>query len=387
MPLNSKTCGDRFMTYLEAAYQILREAGEPLHYREITQRALAKGLLQPSGLTPDATMGSRLYTDTKQDESRFVRAGRGLFGLAERQAQGIDAQISKINQATRSELQKRLHVMPPDRFEALVGELLIQMGFDENTVTVTQRSSDGGIDVVGTYRAAGLTEVNAAVQVKRWKGNVQAPVVTQLRGSLQVHQQGIIITTSDFSKGARKEASAPGKTHIGLINGKELLELLIKHRVGVAEKTLKVLSLDDEWWGELLTDGEHQPEFDSPKPTPTTYSPVSGTKPTGCTLLGQFYPVHSWKELLLTACSALAQRHGDEFPRQALTIKGRTRQYIAARPDGMTDPARIPETDLWVETNHNAKSVVRLVKKLLTAFGHDPDEPGVFDISFTQRLS
>ena len=66
--------------------------------------------------------------------------------------------------------------MPPDRFEALIGELLIQMGFDESTVTVTRHSGDGGIDVTGVYRAAGLTEVSAAVQAKRWKANVQAPV-------------------------------------------------------------------------------------------------------------------------------------------------------------------------------------------------------------------
>ncbi|HMN29844.1 MAG TPA: restriction endonuclease, partial [Caldilineaceae bacterium] len=113
-------------------------------------------------------------------------------------------------------------------------ELLLQMGFDEQTVQVTPYHKDGGIDVVGIYRAAGLTEVNVAVQVKRWKHNVQAPTVTQLRGSLQVHQQGIILTISDFSAGARQEATAANKTRIGLINGAGLLDLLIKHRVGVA---------------------------------------------------------------------------------------------------------------------------------------------------------
>ena len=51
-------------TYLDAAYQILQHAGQPLRYEEITERALAQQLISPQGLTPEATMASRLYTDT-----------------------------------------------------------------------------------------------------------------------------------------------------------------------------------------------------------------------------------------------------------------------------------------------------------------------------------
>ena len=188
------------MTYLDAAYTILKAAGQPLRYEEITQRALAQKLISPQGLTPEATMASRLYIDTLQENSRFVRAGKGVFGLAQRQPEGIESQVDKLNQATREQLHGLLLELPPDRFEALIGALLIRMGFDESTVTVTQHSGDGGIDVTGIYRATGLMGVSAAVQAKRWKANVQAPTVTSLRGSLQVHQQGIIITTSDFSK-------------------------------------------------------------------------------------------------------------------------------------------------------------------------------------------
>ena len=72
------------ITYLDAAYEILKKAGQPLHYAEITAQALDEELITPTGLTPDATMGSRLYTETKQEGSRFVRAvGRGLFELAQ----------------------------------------------------------------------------------------------------------------------------------------------------------------------------------------------------------------------------------------------------------------------------------------------------------------
>jgi restriction endonuclease Mrr len=138
------------MTYLDAAYAILRATGEPLHYEELTQRTLDQNLIAPQGLTPAATKGSRLYTDTKQEGSRFVRAGRGRFGLTQWQPKGIEAHAQEINQATRARLAQLLQSMPAERFESLIGELLISMGFDENSVTVTKRSADGGIDVLGT---------------------------------------------------------------------------------------------------------------------------------------------------------------------------------------------------------------------------------------------
>ena len=117
--------GDSGMTYLDAAYTILHAASEPLHYEDITQRALDRQLITPQGLTPAATMGSRLYTDTKQEGSRFVAAGHGRFGLAQWQPKGIEAHVQEINQATRGRLAELLHGHAAERFEALIGELLI----------------------------------------------------------------------------------------------------------------------------------------------------------------------------------------------------------------------------------------------------------------------
>jgi restriction system protein len=135
------------MTYLDAAYRILHQAGQPLRYEEITERALAQELISPQGLTPEATMASRLYTDTVQEGSRFTRVDKGAFGLVDWRPAGIEAQVQRINHAARDQLRANLHAMPPDRFEALIGELLIQMGFDERTVEVTRRSGGCGLDV------------------------------------------------------------------------------------------------------------------------------------------------------------------------------------------------------------------------------------------------
>lgn len=368
------------MTYLDAAYAILEAASQPLHYEAITQRALAQKLIAPQGLTPEATMGSRLYTDAKQEGSHFVRTGKGVFGLARWQPRGIDAHVAEINTATRKQLTRLVLAMPPERFEVLIRELLVRMGFDENSVKVTPYSGDGGIDVTGIYRAAGLTELSAAVQVKRWKGNVGAPVITQLRGSLQVHQQGIIITTSDFSKSARAEAEAPNKTRIGLINGAELIDLLVKHQVGVVKRVLEVTALDDEYWGELLGQAGSSPvpasldvDASTPAAVHATAAPALG-KPTGFMLFGQHHAADTWRGVLVGACAVLAQRHGAAFGPIAAAVKGRTRQYIASSPAGMITPAAIPGADLWVEANQSAKSVMQVIGKLLVALGHQASD-------------
>jgi hypothetical protein len=50
------------MTFLEAAEEVLRSAKRPLSAREITDIALAAGLITTHGKTPEATMTARLYT-------------------------------------------------------------------------------------------------------------------------------------------------------------------------------------------------------------------------------------------------------------------------------------------------------------------------------------
>lgn len=244
------------MDFLAAAYRILSQAKQPLHYTEITSRARKAGILDTKGQTPESSMGSRLYVDTKRPNSRFRRVSPGVFTLVEAFSSDISQRITTINQQTRSTLRKRLMEMLPERFEGLIAELLLALGFEEDTIEITPFGNDGGVDVRGVLNAASITEINAAVQAKRWKHNVQAPVIQALRGSLVIHEQGIVITTSAFSKGAETEAQAPGKVRISLIDGEKLLDLLIEHRIGVTAEQHIVYSLDEEWWGGVIEETE-----------------------------------------------------------------------------------------------------------------------------------
>ncbi|MCB9098372.1 MAG: restriction endonuclease [Anaerolineales bacterium] len=294
--LNSK--GAVKINFLDCAYEILKKSDTPLHYTEITNRALAANILDTKGQTPEATMGSRLYTDTKQPNSRFRRVKRGVFGLVETQSPGIAQRITTLNEQTRSDLRQRLFKMPPDRFEVLISQLLTALGFEEETIEVTSYSNDGGIDVRGILNAAGITKINAAVQAKRWKRNIQAPAIQALRGSLTVHEQGIFITTSKFSKGAIAEAEAPGKTPVSLIDGDKLVTLLIRHEIGVVNERHTLHTLDEAWWDDVAGADESLPE-----PMPQTIvetSPVT-------------YPLPIW-----------AKTKKAHFQAELLDINGRT---------------------------------------------------------------
>jgi hypothetical protein len=60
------------LTYREAALEVLRSARRPLTAREITDRALERGLIVPHGRTPLATMQATLYRSVR-DDARLVK--------------------------------------------------------------------------------------------------------------------------------------------------------------------------------------------------------------------------------------------------------------------------------------------------------------------------
>ena len=113
-------------------------------------------------------------------------------------------------------------------------------------VEVTKRSGDGGIDARGTLVISDSLRIKMAVQAKRWKGKVGRPTVQQVRGSLGPHEQGLIITTSDFSPGATKEAQRSNTTPVGLMNGEQLISLLMEHNIGVRRMPHELFELDED---------------------------------------------------------------------------------------------------------------------------------------------
>src|SRR5947209_12435386 len=73
------------MTFTEAAVEVVRRAGKPLHYKEIAEAALRENLLSHVGQDPEITMGQRLAAMAKREDDRKVVAvtPEGTFALIE----------------------------------------------------------------------------------------------------------------------------------------------------------------------------------------------------------------------------------------------------------------------------------------------------------------
>ena len=69
---------------LDAAAQVLADAGEPLNAKEIVALMLGRKLWSTSGKTPAATIYAAMIREiqTKGDDARFRKVGRGKFALA-----------------------------------------------------------------------------------------------------------------------------------------------------------------------------------------------------------------------------------------------------------------------------------------------------------------
>lgn len=230
---------------LASSLEILRQAGQPLHYKEIARRMVDQGLWSGGlSLPQDAVLSRLAHEARKGQDAQIQRVHRGTYALAHTapEDEGLHALIEQHNQKIQRQLHQRLSQMEPTTFEELIGELLGAMGFDE--VEVTRASNDGGIDVRGTLVVAEVIRTRMAVQVKRWKKNLHAPTVQQVRGSLGAHEQGLIITTSDFSQGARKEAARADATPVALMNGAQLVRLLMRYEMGVQRSTHHLFALE-----------------------------------------------------------------------------------------------------------------------------------------------
>ncbi len=119
----------------------------------------------------------------------------------------------------------RLLAKTPESFEHFIKELMLATGY--RRASVTRFSQDGGIDV-NAYAGPGMwatEDLLIQAQAKRWLHTVGRKEVAELRGSLEPHARGAVVTTSHFLKAAILEAAASGKAPIKLVDGYSLARL------------------------------------------------------------------------------------------------------------------------------------------------------------------
>ena len=139
-------------------------------------------------------------------------------------------------------LQSAIAKMSPAKFEQFSRALLTKMGVQFTRKSV-QVSNDGGIDGYGYHRDEDdFRTTRVVIQCKRFNTNpVGEPDINQFLGAMNKFQAdyGVFITNSRFTNQAR-EAAREG-TPITLIDGNDLIKLVIRYQLFITPVTTYVL--------------------------------------------------------------------------------------------------------------------------------------------------
>lgn len=94
-----------------AAVAILLENKKPMHYKDITKKALERGLLESKGSTPEISMNSQLFVDMKEKgaNSDFVRVSESFYDLRlnQRRAKRKARIAKRISRSRKSNIKKK----------------------------------------------------------------------------------------------------------------------------------------------------------------------------------------------------------------------------------------------------------------------------------------
>lgn len=149
----------------------------------------------------------------------------------------------------------RLKQVSPDRFERLIVDLMLRLGYGgtlEDAGMALGRSGDEGVDGVIKQDRLGLD--NIYLQAKRWDNTtVGRKEIQAFVGALSGKGagKGVFITTSTFSKEAIDYARNLQTPRLSLINGFELARLMIEHDLGVTlEQRFDVKRVDSDYFAE-----------------------------------------------------------------------------------------------------------------------------------------
>lgn len=184
-----------------------------------------------------ATMGKPANEDNQQDPLTTL----------------LDAQTT-INRALSDDLIEAILSKDPYFFERVVVELLVKMGYsnESSDLFVTKKSGDDGVD--GIIRMDKLGFDLIGVQAKRWDkdktiGRPEVQAFAGALGGLGI-TNGVFFTTAKFSEQAKQYKHSGIK--IILIDGNELTKLMISHTIGVQiERSIDFKKIDRDFFEEF----------------------------------------------------------------------------------------------------------------------------------------
>lgn len=194
------------------------------------------------------------------DKYRSKKAATGRSTKVEEvppEEESPDDLIARAEASARAvlagDLLEKVRSIEATAFERLVLKLLTAMGYGGlGLMRHTGKSGDGGVDGVIEEDKLGLNRIY--VQAKRYgAGNtVGAEEMRNFLGAMSGKvDRGVFLTTSTFTPSAERELAGRG-VRVVLINGEELVDLMIDHGVGVEPiKVATIHRINEDYFDEL----------------------------------------------------------------------------------------------------------------------------------------
>ncbi|MCO8062144.1 restriction endonuclease [Acinetobacter lwoffii] len=110
------------------------------------------------------------------------------------------------------------------QFEEFIAHLLECMGY---VARITQRSGDGGVDIIAHKDVLGFEPPIIKVQCKKTLSSNGLPEINQLLGTLGDDEYALFVNLGSYTIQARNKAN--NKSRLRLIDGKELISLIYKY--------------------------------------------------------------------------------------------------------------------------------------------------------------
>lgn len=197
----------------------------------------------------------RQFFNPKSDEEQIgAGAQNPVEEVSESPAERMDRAYHEQRAALAADLSQRLLCTSPSRFEQIIVDLMLKLGYGgtgEDAGKVVGKVGDGGIDGIIKQDRLGLD--NIYLQAKRWQNSVGTQEINSFIGALTTRgaSKGVLITTSTFTQAAKQVAAGAPHLKLSLIDGEELARLMIDFDLGVsAERTFIVRRIDSDYFGE-----------------------------------------------------------------------------------------------------------------------------------------
>ena len=263
--------GNRARSRVHWAFEFLCQSGATKRpkrgYAEITY--FGRQLLQenPAGISLELLRQTEGLKDWRRRsiEARAARRNEEELEDLEDDVDGSDSadrtpheqienSIIAIEAAVASQLLQRLREEDPEFLERTVLKLLHAMGYgsSEDDLQHLGGSGDGGVDGVIRQDKFGLDQIY--IQAKRYgSATVGRPDIQSFVGALtgQHATRGVFITTSSFSREAKEFARTIQQYRVILVDGEDLVRLMIENKVGVTvSRTVEVVEIDENFFSE-----------------------------------------------------------------------------------------------------------------------------------------